>query len=280
MWLPASSGTLRSMPLCWSIPNASSMPRGNRKRAGGRAAPLGPLDGVPATRSKTTSWSKGWPTRRGSRDQRSGASRHRCSGSGAPARTGRRHSRQDLHARAWLDRRLPQPAHRHHAQSVESGAHTRRLDRRRGGGGLARSRTAASWHRWRRLAAHPGGVHRRVRHEAELRTRAGLSGGVAGAALASRTDRAQRRRCRTDAGGDRAAGCARHGGLDQPGAGFCGRTGTGRARSSRRVLGAARTGGGARPGDRSRHAQGGARAGRAGRDRRGGRSAARARAAS
>ncbi len=98
---------------------------------------------------------------------RAGASR--LAGGGAPARAGRRHSRQDLHARAWLDRRLPQPAHGHYAQSVESRTHARRLDRRRGGGRVAGSGRAASRHRWRRLAAHSGGLHRRVRHEAELR---------------------------------------------------------------------------------------------------------------
>ena len=44
----------------------------------------------------------------------------RCAGGRAAARAGRGHSRQDLHARTWLDRRLPQSAHRHHPQSVES----------------------------------------------------------------------------------------------------------------------------------------------------------------
>ncbi len=40
-------------------------------------------------------------------NQRGHAGGGRCTGGGAPARAGRRHPRQDLHARAWLDRRLP-----------------------------------------------------------------------------------------------------------------------------------------------------------------------------
>ena len=47
---------------------------------------------------------------------------------------------------------------------------------------------AASGHRWRRLAADSGGLHRRIRHEAELRPGAGLSGAAAQRALASGAD--------------------------------------------------------------------------------------------
>ena len=73
-------------------------------------------------------------------NQRPRAGAGRCAGGRAAARAGRGHPRQDLHARARLDRRLPSPAHRHHAQSVESRSHARRLDRRRRGGGAARPR--------------------------------------------------------------------------------------------------------------------------------------------
>ena len=187
-----------------------------RWRAG---QPLGPIDGVPAT-IKDNIWAKGLPTRRGSTTTDPDAGASRLAGGGAPARAGRRHTRQDLHARAWLDRRLPQPAHRHHAQSMESGIHARRLDRRRGGGSAARPRRAASRYRRRRLAAHSGRIYRRIRHEAELRPRAGLSGADAQCAVASGADRPHRRRCRADAVGDRAAGCARHGGLEYAGARF------------------------------------------------------------
>ena len=47
----------------------------------------------------------------------------------------------------------------------------RRLVRRRGGRGAAQSRPPAHRHRRRRLDPHSGGVHRRVRHQAELRPR-------------------------------------------------------------------------------------------------------------
>ena len=42
--------------------------------------------------------------------------------------------------------------------------------------GAAQSRPPAHRHRRRGLDPHPGGLHRRVRHQAELRPRAGLSG--------------------------------------------------------------------------------------------------------
>ena len=153
-------------------------------------------------------------------NQRSGAGRAGFSGGRAPARAGRRHSRQDLHARTWLDRRLSQSAHRHHAQSMEPRSYARRLDRRRGGGRAAGSGRAASGNRRRRLAAHPGRLHRRIRHEAELRPGADLPAIGAQRARAPGTDHAHRGRCRADAVGDRAAGFARHDGLEHAGAGF------------------------------------------------------------
>ena len=87
-----------------------------------------------------------------------------------------------------------------------------------------------------------------------------------------------RRRCRADAVGDRAAGRARHGGLEYAGAGFQRRSRRRRARPARRVLAAAWARRRARRGDRGGGAQGRARAAGAGRRRRGGRPAARAHA--
>ncbi len=75
--------------------------------------PLGPVDGVPAT-IKDNIWLKGYPTRRGSKTGDAAAGGGRRAGGRAAARAGRRHPRQDLHAGAWLDRRLPLAAHRHH----------------------------------------------------------------------------------------------------------------------------------------------------------------------
>ena len=105
-----------------------------RWRAG---TPLGPVDGLPAT-IKDNIGMKGEPTRRGSRtgDVTAKAAR-RCAGGGTFARAGRSFRRQDHVARIWLDRRLPLTAHRHHPQSVESGAYAGRFDRRRRGGGAA-----------------------------------------------------------------------------------------------------------------------------------------------
>ena len=74
-----------------------------RWRAGN---PLGPIDGVPAS-IKDNIWVRGLPTRRGSKTSDAAPASRRFAGGRAPARAGRRHSRQDLHARAWLDRRLP-----------------------------------------------------------------------------------------------------------------------------------------------------------------------------
>ena len=208
-------------------------------------------------------------------NQRRHAGASRRAGGRAPARAGRGHPRQDLHARARLDRRLPFAADRHHPQSVESGSHARRFDRRWRGCRLARPRRAASRHRRRRFAAHSGRLHRRVRHEAELRPGAGLSAVAAQRAGAPRADHPQGCRRRADAVGDRAAGRARHDGLEYAGAGFQRRARRGRARLARGVLGPARAELRARSRDRSGGAQGGARAGRAGRHCRGGRPAAR-----
>ena len=138
----------------------------------------------------------------------------------AAARERRDHSGQDHAAGIRLDRRLPFAAHRHHAQSVEARSYHRRLVRRRRGRGAAQSRPPAYRHRRRRLDPHSGGVHRRVRHQAELWPRGGLSGLAVQHPGASRTADAHGRGCGADAFGDRPAGRARHDGVEHAGAGF------------------------------------------------------------
>ena len=60
--------------------------------------------------------------------------RHRCADGGAAARSGRGADRQDHDAGIRLEGLDRQPAHRHHAQSLEQGEDARRLLRRHGGG--------------------------------------------------------------------------------------------------------------------------------------------------
>ena len=74
-----------------------------RWRAG---SPLGPIDGVPAS-IKDNIWVQGPADAARLENQRRRAGAGQFAGGGAAARAGRRHSRQDLHARAWLDRGLP-----------------------------------------------------------------------------------------------------------------------------------------------------------------------------
>ena len=96
----------------------------------------------------------------------------RCARGRAAARGRRGHPRQDHAPGIRLDRRLPFAAHRHHAQSMEARPHARRLVRRRGLRRAAQSRPPAHRHRRRGLDPHPFRLHRRVRHQAELRPRA------------------------------------------------------------------------------------------------------------
>jgi hypothetical protein len=88
------------------------------------------------------------------------------------------------------------------------------------GRGPAQSRAPASRHRRRRLGPHPGGIHRRIRHQAELRPRAGLSGFPVQHFGASGPADAKRERRRADAQRDRKAGRARHDGVEFSSAGF------------------------------------------------------------
>ena len=125
--------------------------------------------------------------------------------------------------------------------------------------------------------AHSGGLYRRVRLQAELRPRAGLSAVTVPRAGAPGADCAVRRRCRADAVGDLGARCARHEqhGIRRPRISPPGSTVACGACASpfRRGSAAAPH----RKRDRSGGGQGGAGAGRAGRHGGGGRSAARRR---
>ena len=136
-----------------------------------KGEPVGLVDGIGAT-VKDNVWLKGFPSRRGSLTSAGHPDEGGCARGRAAARGRRRHSRQDHAARVRLDRRLPFAAHRHHAQSMEARPHARRLVRRRGLRGVAQSRPPAHRHRRRGLDPHPLRLHRRVRHQAELRPRA------------------------------------------------------------------------------------------------------------
>ena len=117
--------------------------------------PRGLLDGVPVS-IKDIILTKGWPTLRGSKTiDPEGTVERRRAGDGAAARARRGAARQDHHAGVRLEGRDRQPAHRHHAQSVEPGEDAGRLVRRRGGGGGRRHGTARGRHRRRRLDPHP-----------------------------------------------------------------------------------------------------------------------------
>ena len=85
-----------------------------------QGSPLGPLDGVPAT-DQGQYLAEGLSDTTRLEDQRPRPGSRGLAGGSAAARAGRHFRRQDLFAGAWLDRRLPLAAHRHHPQSVESG---------------------------------------------------------------------------------------------------------------------------------------------------------------
>ena len=92
----------------------------------------------------------------------------------APARGGRDRARQDGGRRLRLSRRGDQQPHRPGRQSVrpERHADAGRLERGIGGGRGDRDGVRGARHRRRRVQPHPGRLHRRRRHEADLRARA------------------------------------------------------------------------------------------------------------
>ena len=91
------------------------------RRAGSAGQPKGLLDGVPVS-IKDIILTKGWPTLRGSKTvDPKGPWNDDAPVDRAPARARRGAPRQDHHARVRLEGRHRQPAHRHHAQSLEPG---------------------------------------------------------------------------------------------------------------------------------------------------------------
>ena len=114
-------------------------------------------------------------------------------GDRAPARARRGAARQDHDARVRLEGGDRQRAHRHHPQPVGPRPDARRLERRRRGGLRARHGRAPCRHRRRRLDPHPGELHRHLRAQAELRTRAGGAAQPVRHGRPSRPDDPQRR---------------------------------------------------------------------------------------
>ena len=228
-----------------------------------RAMPRGPIDGVPAS-IKDNIWVMGLPTRRGSKTSDASPA---PADSPAVARLREQGAvilgKTCMPEHGWigvchspLTGITRNPWNPEYTPGGSTGGW--------GGGRVARPRRAAFGNGWRRLAAHPGRLHRRIRHEAELRAGAGLSGAAAQRALAPGTDHSHGRRWCADAVGDRAAGCARHDCLEYAGAGFHRRSRCRCARLARRAVAAARSFHGPRPGDRGGLAPGGARCKRGG----------------
>ena len=139
-----------------------------------KGRPLGPLDGIPAT-VKDNIWLKGYPTRRGSKTTDETPA---TVDSPAPMRLreqGVVFIGKTCLSGARLDRGLPFAAHGHYAQSVESEPYARRFDGRRRSSRAARLGRAPSRYRWRWIIAHSGGLYRRFRYEAKLRSGTHLS---------------------------------------------------------------------------------------------------------
>ena len=170
------------------------------ERFNGRQRLLPPRSGRRAGRRPRLRSSGGWPARpKASPTACRWASRTISRSPGMPARFGskltgtdpqtidapavarlqgawRRRARQDRHARIRLEGHQRQPAHRLHAQPVGHAHDHRRLLGRRGCLRRARHGRAAARHRRRRLDPHPGRLHRLLRHEADARAGARLSG--------------------------------------------------------------------------------------------------------
>src|SRR4029453_4630899 len=119
-----------------------------------------------APKASEQRWRAGAARHRGDRPR---AGPRRCAGCGAGARGGRRHPRQDHHARlrhAVVGPKLVPPAH---AQSLESRLEPGRVERRRRCGRRGGLWSAASWHRHRRLGAPAGLLERHFHLEAHPR---------------------------------------------------------------------------------------------------------------
>ena len=172
----------------WPIDTDAVLAAAKESEARWRAgAPLGPIDGVPAS-IKDNIWAKGLPTRRGSKTSDATPAQ---ADSPAVARLREQGAvilgKTCMPEHGWIGvchspltgiTRNPWNLEHTPGGSTGGGAVAALL-------GLGR---AASRHRRRRLAADSGGLHRRIRHEAELRPGAGLSGGAAQRAFAPGAD--------------------------------------------------------------------------------------------
>ena len=140
-----------------------------------RGDALGPLHGVPFS-AKDLIAVGGERYAFGSRCH-GGQRRRRRRAVGRARQARRRHpDRQDHDQRVRLQGGRRQPAHRHHAQSVESGEDAGRLERRRGGVGRRRHHADRARHRRRRLGAHPGQPDRACRDQGPVRPHPGVAG--------------------------------------------------------------------------------------------------------
>ena len=139
-----------------------------------KRAPLGPVDGLPLTIKDNIIWA-GHPARRGSRTSstdpvaESAPSVDRLLEAGAVPI-----GKTTLPEFGWKGIG-DSPLTGITRNPWDTRVTHRRLVGGRRGGGRPQSRRPASRHRRRRLDPHPGGLLRRLRHQAELRARAGLS---------------------------------------------------------------------------------------------------------
>ena len=193
--------------------------RRNRKRAGGPARPLGPIDGVPAT-IKDNIWAKGLPTRRGSKTS---------DATPAPADSPAVARLREQGAVILGKTCMPEHGWIGVCHSPLTGITRNPWNPEHTPGGSTGGGAAAA-------LLGLGVLHLGTDGAGSLRIPAAFTGVfgmkpsfgrvpvypalAAQRALAPRADHPHRRRCRADAVGHRAAGCARHGGLEYAGAGF------------------------------------------------------------
>ena len=174
------------------MPSSSSMPRVRARRAAirgalGERAPLGPVDGLPLTIKDNIIWRRhAGPPRLAHAADRAGR-RERAIGRPSAQAGAILIGKTTTPEFGWKgvgDSPLTGITRNPWNTRARPGGSSAAAPRRRP---LLNLGVAASRHRRRRLDPHPGGVHRRLRHQAELRPRAGLSG------------LALRRRCRMSA---------------------------------------------------------------------------------
>ena len=174
-----------------------------------KGEPAGAIDGVPVT-IKDLVYTKGWPTRRGSKaisadqpweDDAPATARLRESGAVILGKT----TTPEMGWKGVTDSPLTGITR----NPVEYRQDPRRLFRRRGGGLRRRCRHAACRYRWRRIDPHPVGLHRHLWPQGHLRARAGLALEPLRHHRQRRADGPQRRGCGAHAERHCPAGLAR-----------------------------------------------------------------------